>query len=66
MTRGEKQCIALTYNQPVRHRWLDLDTLETIEEAQQIATGWLWTDTDERPSMGIGGVMPAMKMKMAT
>jgi len=32
---------------------------------QQIATEWLWTYNSERPNMGIGGVTPAMKLKMA-
>ena len=29
------------------------------------ATEWLWTYNNERPSMGIGGITPAMKLKMA-
>ncbi|MGR3248718.1 MAG: integrase core domain-containing protein, partial [Paracoccus sp. (in: a-proteobacteria)] len=49
----------------VRHEWLDLYIFETIEEVQQIATEWLWTYNSERPNMGIGGVTPAMKLKMA-
>ena len=52
-------------NRTVRHEWLDLYIFETIEEAQQIATGWLWTYNNERPNMSIGGVTPAMKLKMA-
>ena len=80
MTWAEKQGIALTYIQPgkpqqnayverynrtVRHEWLDLYIFGTIEEVQQIATEWLWTYNNERPNMGIGGVTPAMKLKMA-
>uniref|UniRef100_A4WQH0 Integrase catalytic domain-containing protein n=1 Tax=Cereibacter sphaeroides (strain ATCC 17025 / ATH 2.4.3) TaxID=349102 RepID=A4WQH0_CERS5 len=53
------------YNRTVRHEWLDLYIFETIEEAQHIATEWLWTYNNERPNMGIGGVTPAMKLKMA-
>ena len=53
------------YNRTVRHEWLDLYIFETIEEVQQIATEWLWTYNNERPDMGIGGVAPAMKLKMA-
>ncbi len=49
----------------VRHEWLDLYIFETIEEVQQIAPEWLWTYNHERPNMGIGGVTPAMKLKMA-
>jgi len=35
---------------------------ETIEEAQDQATEWLWTYNNERPNMGIGGITPAMKL----
>lgn len=75
---AEKQGIALTYIQPgkpqqnahverynrtVRHEWLDLYILETVEEVQQIATGWLWTYNNECPNMGSSGVTPAMNLK---
>ena len=49
------------YNRTVRHEWLD----QSIEEAQEFATQWLWTYNNERPNMGIGGVTPAQKLKMA-
>ena len=26
---------------------------------------WLWTDNNERPNMGIGGITPAQKLAMA-
>lgn len=78
MNWAEKQGIALTYIQPgkpqqnahverynrtVRHEWLDLYILETVEEVQQIATGWLWTYNNECPNMGSSGVTPAMNLK---
>ncbi len=53
------------YNRTVRHEWLDLYIFETIAEAQEIATDWLWTYNNERPNMGIGGITPAQKLKMA-
>jgi len=28
-------------------------------------TQWLWTYNNDRPNMGIGGITPAMKLKMA-
>ncbi|AGT09304.1 transposase [Paracoccus aminophilus JCM 7686] len=80
MIWAEKQGIALNYIQPgkpqqnayverynrtVRQEWLDLYIFETIEEAQEIATDWLWTYNNERPNMGIGGITPAQKLKMA-
>jgi putative transposase len=77
---AEKRGIALTYIQPgkpqqnayverynrtVRQEWLGLYLFETIEEAQQIATEWLWTYNHERPNMGIGGITPAQKLQLA-
>ena len=53
------------YNRTVRHEWLDQHIIESIEEAQHFATGWLWTYNNERPNMGIGGITPAQKLKLA-
>lgn len=50
------------YNHTVRHEWLDMHEFNTIEEAQNTATTWLWTYNNERPNMGIGGITPAMKL----
>jgi putative transposase len=54
------------YNRTVRGEWLGQYIFETIEEAQEQATEWLWTYNNERPNMGIGGITPAMKLKTAT
>ena len=53
------------YNRTVRHEWLDQYIIETIEEALDHATQWLWTYNNDRPNMGIGGITPAQKLKMA-
>ena len=53
------------YNRTVRGEWLGQYIFETIEEAQEQATEWLWTYNNDRPNMGIGGITPAMKLKMA-
>ena len=53
------------YNRTVRHEWLDQYIIENIEEAQHHATQWLWTYNNERPNMGIGGMTPAQKLKLA-
>ena len=80
MTWAEKQDIHIQYIQPgnpqqnayierynrtVRGEWLGQNIFETIEEAQEQATEWLWTYNNDRPNMGIGGITPAMKLKMA-
>lgn len=52
------------YNRTVRHEWLDQNIIESIEEAQEFATQWLWTYNNERPNMGIGGITPVQKLKM--
>ena len=53
------------YNRTVRGEWLSQYIFETIEEAQDQATEWLWTYNNQRPNMGIGGMTPAMKLKTA-
>jgi putative transposase len=53
------------YNRNVRNEWLDQYIIESIEEAQDQATQWLWTYNNDRPNMGIGGIRPAVKLKMA-
>ena len=57
------------YNRTVRHEWLDQYIIESIEEAQDHATQWLWTYNNpsrdilrmpcravDRPNIGIGGI----------
>jgi putative transposase len=53
------------YNRTVRHEWLDQNIIDSIEEAQDYATQWLWTYNNDRPNMGIGGMTPAQKLKLA-
>ncbi len=53
------------YNRTVRGEWLSQYIFETIEEVQDQATEWLWTYNNDRPNMAIGGITPAMKLKMA-
>lgn len=53
------------YNRTVRHEWLEMNEFNTIQEAQNTATQWLWTYNNERPNMAIGGITPAMKLAQA-
>ncbi|ARO14887.1 transposase IS3/IS911 family protein [Ketogulonicigenium robustum] len=53
------------YSRTVRHEWRNQYIIKTIEEAQDFATQWLWTYNNDRPSMGISGIKPAQKLKMA-
>ena len=46
------------FNRTVRHEWLDLHDFESIEQAQQLATEWLWLYNNERPNTAIGGIPP--------
>jgi putative transposase len=52
------------YNRTVRHEWLDQYIIESIDEAQDRATQWLWTYNNDRPNMGIGVITPAQKLRM--
>jgi len=51
------------YNRTVRHEWLDQYMFATIKEVQDYATDWLWTYNNDRPNMGLGGIIPAQKLK---
>ncbi len=53
------------YNRTFFGEWHGQFIFETIEEAQDQVTEWLWTCNYERPNMGIGGMTPEMKLKMA-
>jgi transposase InsO family protein len=55
----------LNFRDHLWHEWLDQHIIENIEEAQDFATQWLWTYNNDRPNMGIGGITPAQKLKMA-
>ena len=46
------------FNRTARHEWLDLHMLESVEQAQNLATDWLWIYNNERPNMAIGGGPP--------
>ena len=53
------------YNRTVRGEWLSQYIFETNEEAQVQATEGHWTYNNERPSIRISGITPAMKLKAA-
>ena len=44
------------YNRTVRREWPDMHAFESIEQAQLLATQWLWWYHNERPNSAIGGV----------
>ena len=50
------------FNRTVRHEWLDLNLFESIEQAQELATKWMWSYNNERPNSAIGGITPQMKL----
>ena len=48
------------FNRTARHEWLDLYHFDSIEQAQNLATQWLWTYNNERPNSAVGGIPPRM------
>ncbi|PHS78265.1 MAG: IS3 family transposase, partial [Rhodospirillaceae bacterium] len=52
------------YNRTVRYDGLNQYIFTTIEEVQNVATKWLWTYTNERPNIAIGGITPKQKLAM--
>ena len=54
------------YNRTVRYDWLNHYLFESIGEAQDYATGWIWTYNHERPNMALGGITPKQKLALLT
>lgn len=53
------------FNRTVRYDWLNQDIFHDIKEVQEKATTWLWHYNNERPNMGLGGITPMQRLKMA-
>ncbi|EXJ09005.1 Integrase core domain protein [Nitrincola nitratireducens] len=53
------------FNRTARHEWLDLHLFDSVEQAQQLATEWLWLYNNERPHTAIGGVPPKQLLQAA-
>jgi len=53
------------FNRTARHEWLDLHMFESVDQAQELATNWLWLYNNERPNMAIGGVPPKQLLRAA-
>jgi len=53
------------YNRTVRYDWLAQQVFDTIEDAQEAATAWLWTYNNERPNMALDGITPAQQLAKA-
>ena len=64
---GKPQQIAYVerYNRTVRYDWLGQYLFDSIAEAQDFTTRWLWTYNHERPNMGLGGITPKQKLALA-
>jgi putative transposase len=52
------------YNRTVRYDWLNQHLFESVHEAQEFATQWLWLYNNERPNMALGGITPKQKLAM--
>ncbi len=46
------------FNGSLRHEWPDLSIFETIKEAQEIATDWLWAYNNEAPTWASAELNP--------
>jgi len=53
------------YNRTVRYAWLASNLFHDVDQVQEIATRWLWTYNNERPSMALGGITPMQKLALA-
>jgi putative transposase len=53
------------YNPTVRHEWLNQHLFESLVQARDTATKWLWRYNNDRPNMAIGGITPIQKLQQA-
>ncbi len=54
------------YNRTMRGEWFASTSLTpSRRNSTHQAPGWLWTDNNQRPNKGLGGITPAMKRKAA-
>jgi putative transposase len=53
------------FNRTVRYEWLAQYHFDTIAEAQDFATRWMWSYNYERPNMALGGLTPKQRLAMA-
>jgi putative transposase len=52
------------FNRTARHEWMNSTLFDTIEEAQTIATRWLWSYNNERPHKANNGYPPGLAVNM--
>jgi putative transposase len=53
------------FNRTARHDWLNMFIFETVEQAQNLATMWLWHYNNERPHAANNGFPPVVKQHAA-
>jgi putative transposase len=53
------------FNRTVRYEWLAQYHFDSIDEAQDFATRWMWSYNHERPNMALGGITPKQRLAMA-
>ena len=53
------------FNRTARHDWLNMFIFQTVGQAQEIATKWLWHYNNERPHTANGGFPPRMVSSVA-
>lgn len=44
------------FNRTARHEWLDLHRFDSLDQARQLATQWIWEYNNVRTNTAIGGV----------
>jgi putative transposase len=53
------------FNRTVRYEWLAQYHFDSIDEAQDFTTRWMWSCNHERPNMALGGITPKQQLAMA-
>lgn len=46
------------FNRAAMHEWLDLHRFDSLDQARQLATQWIWEYNNVRPNTAVGGGTP--------
>jgi putative transposase len=53
------------FNQTVRHEWRSQYYWDDLAHVQHFAIEWMWQYNQERPNMGLGGMIPKQRIMAA-
>jgi putative transposase len=53
------------FNRTVHYEWLSQYYWSSLEQVQEFASRWMWSYSNDRPNMALGGFTPKQKLAMS-